>query len=82
MKFGTLPISGEIYLIGYFVALALSFGLTLYLIKTIKGVNFLTFFLNRFPVLAVKSLSPFGGVPVILSFLTTLWLMCLRRFFL
>ena len=74
MKFGTFPISGEFYLAGYFMALALSFGLTLYLIKTIKGVNFLTFLLNRFPALAGKSVSPFGGVPVILSFLTTLWL--------
>jgi UDP-GlcNAc:undecaprenyl-phosphate/decaprenyl-phosphate GlcNAc-1-phosphate transferase len=77
MKFGTFPISGEVYLTGYFIALALSFGLTLYLLKTIKGVNFLTFFLNRFPVLAGKSISPFGGVPVILSFLTTLWLLLL-----
>jgi UDP-GlcNAc:undecaprenyl-phosphate/decaprenyl-phosphate GlcNAc-1-phosphate transferase len=75
MKFGTFPISVESYLAGYFVALALSFGLTFYLIKTIKSVNFLTFFLNRFPVFAEKSVSPFGGVPVILSFLTTLWLM-------
>mgnify|MGYP002629351337 FL=1 len=75
MKFGTFPISGEIYLAGYFVALALSFGLTLYLIKTIRGVNFLTFLLNRFPVSAGKSVSPFGGIPVILSFLITLWLL-------
>jgi UDP-GlcNAc:undecaprenyl-phosphate/decaprenyl-phosphate GlcNAc-1-phosphate transferase len=75
MKFGTFPFSGEIYLIGYFVSLALSFGLTFYLIKTIRGVNFLTFLLNRFPVLAGKSVSPFGGVPVVLSFLTTLWIL-------
>ena len=75
MKFSTFPISGEIYLAGYFLALALSFSLTLYLIKTIKGVNFLTFLLNRFPVLAGKNVSPFGGVPIILSFLITLWLM-------
>ena len=75
MKFGTFPISGEIYLAGYFVALALSFVLTLYLIKTIRGVNFLTFLLNRFPVSAGKSVSPFGGIPVILSFLITLWLL-------
>ena len=75
MKFGTFPISGEIYLAGYFMALALSFGLTLCLIKTIKGANFLTSFLNRFPILTGKRVHPFGGVPVILSFLTTLWLM-------
>ena len=75
MKFGTFPFSGEIYLVGYLVSLALSFGLTFYLIKTIRGINFLTFFLNRFPELAGKSVSPFGGVPVVLSFLTTLWLL-------
>lgn len=69
------PLSGEVYLIGYFLALALSFSLTLYLIKTIRGVNFLTFLLNRFPVLVGKNVSPFGGVPVILSFLLTLWLL-------
>jgi UDP-GlcNAc:undecaprenyl-phosphate GlcNAc-1-phosphate transferase len=75
MKFGMFPLAGENYLIGYFVALALSFSLTLYLIKTIRGINFLTFLLNRFPVLAGKSVSPFGGVPVVLSFLTTLWIL-------
>jgi UDP-GlcNAc:undecaprenyl-phosphate/decaprenyl-phosphate GlcNAc-1-phosphate transferase len=75
MKFGTFLISGEEYLAGYFLALALSFSLTLYLIKTIKGVNFLTFLLNRFPVFTGKNVSPFGGVPIILSFLITLWLM-------
>ena len=75
MKFSTFPISGEIYLAGYFVALALSFGLTLTLIKTIRGFNFLTFLLNRLPISAGKSVSPFGGIPVILSFLITLWLL-------
>ena len=75
MKFGSFPISGEIYLTGYFVALVLSFGLTLTLIKTTRGVNFLTFLLNRFPVSAGKNVSPFGGIPVILSFLITLWLL-------
>ena len=75
MKFSTFPISGEIYLAGYFLALALSFGLTLYLIKTIRGFNFLTFLLNRLPISAGKSVSPFGGIPVILSFLITLWLL-------
>ncbi len=75
MKFSTFPISGEIYLAGYFVALALSFGLTLILIKTIRGFNFLTFLLNRLPISAGKSVSPFGGISVILSFLITLWLL-------
>ena len=75
MKFSTFSISGEIYLAGYFVALALSFGLTLTLIKTIRGFNFLTFLLNHLPISAGKSVSPFGGIPVILSFLITLWLL-------
>ena len=75
MKFDTFLISGEIYLAGYFVALALSFGLTLILIKTIRGFNFLTFLLNRLPISAGKSVSPFGGISVILSFLITLWLL-------
>ena len=75
MTFSTFPISGEIYLVGYFVALALSFGLTLILIKTIRGFNFLTFLLNRLPISAGKSVSPFGGISVILSFLITLWLL-------
>jgi len=75
MKFSTFPISGEIYLVGYFVALALSFGLTLVLIKTIRGFNFITFLLNRLPISAGKSVSPFGGISVILSFLITLWLL-------
>jgi UDP-GlcNAc:undecaprenyl-phosphate/decaprenyl-phosphate GlcNAc-1-phosphate transferase len=75
MKFDTLPISGEIYMVGYFVALTLSFSLTLTLIKTLRGINFLTFLLNRFPISAGKSVSPFGGGPVILSFVISLWLL-------
>ena len=75
MKFSTFPISGEVYLTGYFVALALSFGLTFYLIKAIRGFNFLTFLLNRLPISAGNSISPFGGLSVILSFLITLWLL-------
>ena len=75
MKFETFQISGEVYLEGYFIALILSFCLTLYLIKTLKSFNFLTFILSRFPILARESVSPFGGVPVILSFLATLWML-------
>jgi UDP-GlcNAc:undecaprenyl-phosphate/decaprenyl-phosphate GlcNAc-1-phosphate transferase len=80
MKFGTFPISGEIYLTGYFLALVLSFGLTLYLIRTIGKFNFLTFLLNRLPISAEKSVSPFGGISVILSFLITLWLLIFLGF--
>ena len=74
MKFETFPITGEAYLAGYFFALILSLGLTLYLIKTIRGFNFFTFILNRLPATTGKSVSPFGGISVILSFLITLWL--------
>jgi UDP-GlcNAc:undecaprenyl-phosphate/decaprenyl-phosphate GlcNAc-1-phosphate transferase len=80
MTFGTFPISGEIYLTGYFIALAFSFGLTFYLIKAIKGFNFLTFLLNRLPDSERTSVSPFGGISVILSFLITLWLLLLLGF--
>jgi UDP-GlcNAc:undecaprenyl-phosphate/decaprenyl-phosphate GlcNAc-1-phosphate transferase len=74
MKFETFPITGEAYLAGYCCALILSLGLTFYLIKTIRGFNFFTFILNRLPDTTGKSVSPFGGISVILSFLITLWL--------
>ena len=77
MKFDSFSISGSVYLEGYFLSLALSFGLTFYLIKKISGFNFLTFLLNRLPIKAGKSVSPFGGIPVILSFLLTLWTLLL-----
>ncbi len=77
MKFGTFPISAETYLLGYFLAFLLSFGFTLFLIKIIRRFNILTFILNRFTVSAGKNISPFGGVPVILSFLITLWVFLL-----
>ncbi len=69
MKFESFPISGEIYLIGYFIAFLLSFGTTLFLIR-----NPLNFTLNQVPALKVKNVKSFGGVPVVLSFLITLWL--------
>ncbi len=75
MNLGTPPISGEVYLVAYFVALTLSFVLTLTLIKIIRRNNFFTSLLNRLPISSGKSVSPFGGIPVILSFLATLWLL-------
>ena len=64
MKFESIPISSEAYVIGYFIALSLSLSTTLALIKIpfhqpSKGKN-------------VKS---FGGAPVVFSFLVTLWLL-------
>ena len=67
MKFESFPISGEVYLIGYFIALGLSIAITLFLIK----VPF-KFTLNQ-PSKG-KNVKSFGGVPVVLSFLVTLWL--------
>ena len=70
MKFESFPISGEVYLVGYFIALGLSIATTLLLIK----VPF-KFTLNQ-PSKG-KNVKSFGGVPVVLSFLVTLWLFLL-----
>ncbi|MZG54407.1 MAG: undecaprenyl/decaprenyl-phosphate alpha-N-acetylglucosaminyl 1-phosphate transferase [Nitrospinae bacterium] len=67
MKFQTFPISGEVYLVGYFIALGLSIAITLFLIK----VPF-KFTLNQ-PSKG-KNVKSLGGIPVVLSFLVTLWL--------
>ncbi len=73
MKFGSHSISGDIYLTGYLLALFLSIVFTFILVKAIRRSNALTRFLNQLPISAGKNVSPFGGVPVILSFLITLW---------
>jgi len=73
MIFGSHPIRGAVYLIGYLLALFLSIVFTFILIKTISRPNPLTRFLNQLPISAGKNVSPFGGVTVILSFLITLW---------
>ena len=64
MKFESFPISSEAYLIGYFIALGLSLGTTLALIK------------NPFNQSSKeKNVKSFGGAPVVFSFLVTLWLL-------
>lgn len=73
MIFGSHPISGDIYLTGYLLALFLSIGFTFFLVKIIRQPNALTRFLNKLPISAEKNVSPFGGSAVILSFLITLW---------
>jgi UDP-GlcNAc:undecaprenyl-phosphate GlcNAc-1-phosphate transferase len=73
MSFGNYPISGEVFLAGYAISLALSLVLTWVLVKTIRQRNPLTRLLNRLPISAGKNVSPFGGIAVILSFLVTLW---------
>ena len=73
MIFENHPISGEIYLLGYGISLALSIILTLILVKAISKENWLTYLLNKLSVSSSKVVSPFGGIPVVLSFFTVLW---------
>ena len=73
MTFESHPISGVVYLWGYGIALILSIILTLILIKTISKKNWLTHILNKLQISTGKPVSPFGGIPVILSFFTVLW---------
>ncbi|SVB75730.1 uncharacterized protein METZ01_LOCUS228584, partial [marine metagenome] len=61
------------YLWGYGIALILSLILTLVLVKTISKKNWLTQLLNKLPISTGKPVSPFGGIPVILSFFAVLW---------
>lgn len=68
MKFESFPISGEVYLIGYFIALILSIGITWLIIKAPFD-----FTLNPADAHTENPKKSFGGVPVVLSFLTTLW---------
>ncbi|MFQ5450716.1 MAG: MraY family glycosyltransferase [Nitrospinaceae bacterium] len=73
MTFGSYPIPGQVYLLGYILAVTLSFCMTLLLVKAVSRSNALTRLLNRLPISAGKNVSPFGGIAVILSFLITLW---------
>lgn len=73
MIFESHPISGNVYLAGYLLALVLSLVFTFLLVKAVSRQSALTRFLNRLPILAGKNVSPFGGISVIFSFLFTLW---------
>jgi UDP-GlcNAc:undecaprenyl-phosphate/decaprenyl-phosphate GlcNAc-1-phosphate transferase len=64
MKFEPFSITIEVYLIGYLLAFILSFGTTLLLIK---------YPFNLFSTSKEKNVKSFGGIAVVLSFLTTLW---------
>jgi UDP-GlcNAc:undecaprenyl-phosphate/decaprenyl-phosphate GlcNAc-1-phosphate transferase len=72
MKFESFPISGEVYLVGYFLTFILSFSATLFLIK-----NPFNFAFNLLSTSTGKNIKSFGGIAVILSFLITLWLFLL-----
>jgi UDP-GlcNAc:undecaprenyl-phosphate/decaprenyl-phosphate GlcNAc-1-phosphate transferase len=69
MKFESFSIPSEVYLIGYCLAFILSFGTTLLLIKYPLNLTF-----NRFSTSKEKNVKSFGGIAVVLPFLTTLWL--------
>ena len=68
MKFESFPISGEVYLIGYFLAFILSFSTTWILIR-----NPLNLIFTRLSTSKGKNVKSFGGIAVVLSFLATLW---------
>ena len=67
------PISGAVYFLGYSVALLAAFGLTLTLIMIFSKLSILARPLNKLMISMGKPVMPFGGIPVILSFLFVLW---------
>ncbi len=73
MKFSSHAIPGTTFLAGYTLSFLLSFAFTFILVHAVSRSNALTRFLNRLPISAGKNVSPFGGVPVLVSFLLTLW---------
>ena len=79
MTFESPSISGAMYLWGYGIALTLSLLLTLIFVKTISKENWLTRLLNKLPISTGKPVSPFGGIPVILSFFAVLWFFYLTK---
>jgi len=68
MRFESLHISGEIFIIGYLIAFMMSFAITLYLIRFPLNLSF-----NQIPRSEEKKITSFGGISVILAFLATLW---------
>ena len=67
------PIPGAIYFWGYSVSLLAALGLTLILIIVFSKLNILARPLNKLMISMGKPVMPFGGIPVILSFLFVLW---------
>ena len=66
-------ISGSMYFFGYGVSLVAAFVLTLTLILIFTKVSILIHPLNKLMISMGKPVLPFGGIPVILSFLFVLW---------
>ena len=68
MKFESLPIPGEIFIIGYLLAFIISFAITLFLIRfPLKSSS------SQITSSGEKKITSFGGISVILAFLATLW---------
>ncbi len=61
------------YFWGYGISLIAAFALTLVLITVFRKSKMLTHPLNKLMVSMGKPVIPFGGIPVILSFLSVLW---------
>ena len=61
------------YFFGYGISLVAAFALTLTLIKLFSKLNILARPLNKLMIAMGKPVIPFGGIPVILSFLFVLW---------
>ncbi len=68
MKFESLPISSEIFLIGYFLAFIMSVTITVFLIKFPVNFSF-----DKTLIPEEKKIKSFGGISVVCSFLITLW---------
>ena len=66
-------ISSSMYFLGYGVSLVAAFVLTLTLILIFTKVSILIHPLNKLMISMGKPVLPFGGIPVILSFLFVLW---------
>jgi UDP-GlcNAc:undecaprenyl-phosphate GlcNAc-1-phosphate transferase len=67
------PIPGAMYLWGYGVSMISAFALTLILILIFSKLKILARPLNKLMIAMGKPVIPFGGIPVILSFLFVLW---------
>ena len=68
MIFKSIPIPGEIFIIGYLLAFIISFTITLFLIRFPLNPSS-----NQISSPGEKKITSFGGISVILAFLTTLW---------
>ena len=67
------PIPGPIFFLGYGFSLLAAFILTFTLILIFSRLNILARPLNKLMIAMGKPVIPFGGIPVILSFLFVLW---------